>query len=327
MRRLQAYSLIAALAVAIAVLAAGCGGRGASKAGGEVFKPHHFPALPKPPAMVTEPREATEYVLSNYWNEFLSKTFPCDSGIVNGVPAEEVEKALGTYVTLLESGVGVDFGRKAMAGFFDKVEKFQAADTSSNVFGFFEEMVPKYLYDPNSPVRNEDLYLPYVSGLAVSAFVDPEMRLSYSYNVKLCSLNKVGTPAADFTFTDLSGKRHSLYGIKAETTLLFFTNPGCPACKEIIQSLTSDEVIPGLVASGRLAVVNVYIDEDIPLWRQYASEYPSSWYNGYDQSYLIRSDLIYDVRAIPSLYVLDGEKKVIMKDAPVETVLPYLENL
>ncbi len=327
MRRLQAYSLIAALAVAIAVLAAGCGGRGASKAGDEVFKPHHFPALPKPPAMVTEPREATEYVLSNYWNEFLSKTFPCDSGIVNGVPAEEVEKALGTYVTLLESGVGVDFGRKAMAGFFDKVEKFQAADTSSNVFGFFEEMVPKYLYDPNSPVRNEDLYLPYVSGLAVSAFVDPEMRLSYSYNVKLCSLNKVGTPAADFTFTDLSGKRHSLYGIKAETTLLFFTNPGCPACKEIIQSLTSDEVIPGLVASGRLAVVNVYIDEDIPLWRQYASEYPSSWYNGYDQSYLIRSDLIYDVRAIPSLYVLDGEKKVIMKDAPVETVLPYLENL
>ena len=327
MRRLQAYSLIAALVAALAVLAAGCGGRGAAKSGGEAFRPHHFPALPEPPAMVTEPREATEYVLSNYWNEFLSKSCPCDSGIVNGVPAEEVEKALGTYVTLLEQGAGVDFGRKAMAGFFDKVEKFQAADTSSNVFDFFEEMVPKYLYDPNSPVRNEDLYLPYVSGLAASAFVDPEMRRSYSYNVKLCSLNKIGTPAADFTFTDLSGKRRSLYGIKAETTLLFFTNPGCPACKEIIQSLTTDEVIPGLVASGRLAIVNVYIDEDIPLWRQYASEYPSSWYNGYDQSYLIRSDLIYDVRAIPSLYVLDGEKKVIMKDAPVEAVLPYLENL
>ena len=72
---------------------------------------------------------------------------------MNGVPADEVEKAFGTYVTLLERGCGIDFGRKAMAGFFDKVEKFEAADTSTNVFEFFEEMVPKYLYDPNSPER------------------------------------------------------------------------------------------------------------------------------------------------------------------------------
>lgn len=86
--------------------------------------------------MITEPKEATEYVLSNYWNEFLAKAYPCDSGIVNGVPADEVEKAFGTYVTLLERGCGIDFGRKAMAGFFDKVEKFEAADTSTNVFEF-----------------------------------------------------------------------------------------------------------------------------------------------------------------------------------------------
>lgn len=214
-----------------------------------------------------------------------------------------------------------------MAGFFDKVEKFQTADTSSNVFGFFEKMVPKYLYDPNSPVRNEDLYLPYVSRLAVSEYSDPDLKPSYSFETQMCSLNMIGSPAADFIFTDLAGKRHTLYGVKAETTLLFFTNPGCPACKEIIESLTSDGKIADLVASGRLAVVNVYIDEELDKWRENASAYPKNWYNGYDQSYIIRSDVTYNVRAIPSLYVLDSEKKVIMKDAPVENVLPYLDNL
>ena len=321
MKRTLTYSLITLCALVMVA----CGGRKAKEA--STFQPHHFPPMPEPPAVITEPKEATEYVLSNYWNEFLSKTYPCDSAIVNGVPSEEVEKAFGTYVTLLERNCGIDFGRKAVADFFDKIEKFEAADTSSNVFEFFEKMVSKYLYDPNSPVRNEDLYLPYVSRLAVSEYSDLDSRPSYSFETKMCSLNMIGSPAADFTFTDLSGRRHTLYSVKAETTLLFFTNPGCPACKEIIESLTSDGKIADLVASGRLAVVNVYIDDELDKWREYASVYPKNWYNGYDQSYLIRSDVTYNVRAIPSLYVLDSEKKVIMKDAPVENVLPYLENL
>ena len=303
----------------------GCGGRGNGK--DTAFQPHAFPPMPEPPAVIVEPREKAEYVISNYWNKFLSQTYPCDSNVVNGVLADDVEKALGTFVTFLENACPIDFGRKAMAGFFDMVEKFQTADTSSNVFGFFEKMVPKYLYDPNSPVRNEDLYLPYVSRLAVSEYSDPDLKPSYSFETQMCSLNMIGSPAADFIFTDLAGKRHTLYGIKAETTLLFFTNPGCPACKEIIESLTSDGKIAALVASGRLAVVNVYIDDELDKWREYASVYPKNWYNGYDQSYIIRSDVTYNVRAIPSLYVLDSEKKVIMKDAPVENVLPYLDNL
>ncbi len=302
-----------------------CGGRKAKEA--TAFLPHDFPPMPEPPAVIVEPAKKAEYVVSNYWNDFLGQSYPCDSNVVNGVLSDDVENALGTYVTLLERNFDIDFGRKAMAGFFDKVEKFQAADTSSNVFGFFEKMVPKYLYDPNSPVRNEDLYLPYVSRLAVSEYSDPDSRPSYSFEAKMCSLNMIGSPAADFTFTDLGGKRHTLYSVKAETTLLFFTNPGCPACKEIIESLTCDGKIATLVASGRLAVVNVYIDEELDKWREYASVYPKNWYNGYDQSYLIRSDVTYNVRAIPSLYVLDSEKNVIMKDAPVENVLSYLENL
>ena len=47
-------------------------------------------------------------------------------------------------------------------------------------------------------------------------------------------------------------------------------------------------------------------------------------YNGYDPDYAIRTDRLYDVRAIPSLYLLDSEKTVLMKDAPTEKVLPAI---
>ncbi len=326
MRRLLTYSLIVLCTLAAV---SGCGNRAKNGTEGETasFQPRSFPPAPQVPSLITDQDEATEYVVSNYWNAFLGGSYPCDSALVNGVKADEVEQAFGTYVTMLERLCPIEFGRSSMASFFDKVEKFEAADTSSNVFEFFEKIVSKYLFDPNSPARNEDLYLPYVSRLSKSEFTDPDKRQSYAYEAKMCSLNMIGTQAADFTFTDLAGRRHTLYGVKAETTLLFFTNPGCPACKEIIVSLTGDDHITSLVEEGRLAVVNVYIDEELDLWREYASVYPSSWYNGYDQDYIIRSDASYDVRAIPSLYVLDSEKKVVMKDAPVEVVLPYLDNL
>ena len=47
-----------------ALMMVGCEGRGNSKA--TAFQPHHFPSMPEPPAVITEPKEATEYVLSNY---------------------------------------------------------------------------------------------------------------------------------------------------------------------------------------------------------------------------------------------------------------------
>ena len=39
---------------------------------------------------------------------------------------------------------------------------------------------------------------------------------------------------------------------------------------------------------------------------------------------MIRSDHLYDVRAIPSLYLLDSQKRVLMKDAPEDKVLEQI---
>lgn len=143
----------------------------------------------------------------------------------------------------------------------------------------------------------------------------------------MCALNSVGSLAADFVFSDKNGKSYSLYGIKADYTLLFFSNPGCHACKDIIDVLSSTPKISDMIEAGRLAVLNIYIDSDLTEWYGYMSIYPDSWYNGYDPNGIIRSDLLYNVRAIPSLYLLDAGKKVIMKDAVQENVFAFLDNL
>ena len=143
----------------------------------------------------------------------------------------------------------------------------------------------------------------------------------------MCALNRVGTKAADFRFEDKNGKVRRLYDIKADFTVLFFSNPGCVACKEIINALKGTPQIDSMISAGRIAVLNIYIDEDLEAWRSYMPIYPETWYNGFDPDFVIRGDVLYNVRAIPSLYLLDKDKNVMMKDAVTERVIDFLNRV
>lgn len=322
MRKLAVYSL----ALMVFLVPACRGGKKAPSP--EEGFPRTFPE-PEIPSVFGTPSERVEYVATHFWDSFLDTAdiYPSDTSMVNGVSNEEVESALAVYVRILKDGLSLDSGKKAVSGFFGKMETFAKADTSMAVFDFLVKKATAILYNPNSGLRDEDLFLPFVSALAVSPFAKESLRESYAYDVRMCSLNQAGSKAADFVFTELSGRRTRLHDIKAENTLLFFSNPGCPACADIIEELTADAVVTGMIESGKLAVVNVYIDEDVDKWREDAAKYPSSWHNGYDQDLLIRSDLLYNVRAIPSLYLLGKDKEVILKDAPENIVIKYINTL
>ena len=315
-------SITAGFTALYIMLATGCGGSGAGK-----FQPHAFP-VPDVPAMVTSMEDAKEYFILNYWNEFTdtSALYPCDSAVVNGVLKEEVEQALADWLAFVGSA-SPELSEKSMAVLFDRISACEARDTASTVFETVSSLIEKYLYDPNSPLRNEDLYLPFATRMASCRLVAPARREAYGYDAGMCSLNRTGTPAADFSFSDKDGRIRTLYSLNADFTLLFFSNPGCEACKYIIDELKSDPVLESMVSSGKVAVANIYIDEDIESWYGYQSIYPKEWYNGYDPNFIIRTDLLYNVRAIPSLYLLDRDKKVILKDAPDIRVFSYLHGI
>ena len=320
------HRLFIGFAVA-AALAVGCGPRQGRASDSAAATTRAFPVM-QIPAMYTEAADRQAYATEHYWDRFFSGAagMLCDSLTVCGVSRDKVEDHFSTFVSILENQ-DVKGGQKGMEALLSKVEVAQAADSLSNVREVFSWLAEHYLYDPNSPFRSEDLYLPYVRGLAESPLTDPAQAPSYAFTARMCAMNAIGTPAADFRFTDNAGCTRRLYDIRAGHTLLFFSNPGCEACKEIIENLGSMPFLPELISDGRLAVVNVYIDGDIPAWKEYQTFYPREWFNGYDPSGVIREDLLYHVRAIPSLYVLDADKRVIMKDAPEERVFAFLESI
>ena len=304
----------------VAVIAAGCG---------QNRKAEQFQALPFPdvkiPAMMTGSADVAEYISMHYWDGLTdpSRDYPCDSLYVSGVKKEDVEQKFADWNAVL-GVLPLSIADKAVNALYEKAAACERKDTSSNVFDTFVMLAEKYFYDPNSPVRNEDHYHAFVRNLASFEGFDEAVRGKYAYQARMTALNREGTVAADFRFADRNGRIHSLHGINAPMTLLFFSNPGCDACMEIIKVLSGHEGIASMIADGRLAVLNIYIDEDIQAWRDYMPIYPEQWYNGFDPDLVIRGETLYNVRAIPSLYLLDHEKRVILKDAPENRVFETL---
>ena len=308
---------------AAVALAAGC----ANNRKAEQFAALPFPA-PVPPAMMEDPQDRAEFMALRWFDRITdpSREYPCDTVLVSGVKKDELEQNFANWTNMLDM-VGMDYARKAVNHLFDRVVSCEKADTSSNVFETFTNLMIKYLYDPNSPLRNEDIYASYAERLSMSDLVEPLMQEKYARESRLSALNRVGTKAADFRFTDKRGKSYSLYSIKSDYILLFFSNPGCHACKEIIDVLNGDPKISSLINEGVMKVLNIYIDEDLEAWRSYMPIYPETWYNGFDPDLAIRGESLYNVRAIPSLYLLDKDKVVLMKDAPENRLFDYLSRL
>ena len=73
------------------------------------------------------------------------------------------------------------------------------------------------------------------------------------------------------------------------------------------------------VKKKKLTILAVYPDADLPLWK--SASYPSIMINGFDAGMMLLRKGLYDLKAIPTLYLLDKEKKVILKDTTLDDIL------
>lgn len=309
MKKTFALPLLTALALTISA----CGGR-APKA----LPPATSFPYPEPPAMVTDPTQRASYAVLHFWDKYFEAPSRYSEGLT--------EQAFANYVTLLQMAPLASAAR-AQDTLLSRAERSEAArDTASRMLERILMLEEKYLYDVNSPFRNEEFYLPVLRHILAWPDIQPETRARAQHDLPLFSLNRLGEVAADFTYTLRNGRTGTLHSIQADRILMFFSNPGCENCKEIIEALSNSMAVQAQLQDGTLKVLNVYPDEDLSEWFAYMSHYPKSWINAFDAECIIRGDTIYYLRAIPSLYLLDAEKRVICKDAPLEEILRRLEQ-
>jgi hypothetical protein len=189
-----------------------------------------------------------------------------------------------------------------------------ASSQDSVVFRKTAAYLEKPFTDPNSTYRNENLSIKLYRSILGSPHYKPEEKIRPEYKLKLAMQNRVGDKANDFSFILPTGEKKMLSSITASRTLLFFYNPECPACKVFKTSLESSPIIHEQVQAGSLSIVAIYTDNDLDLWRNSLPETSKTWIVGHDENEFLHKNGVYDLTAIPTAYLLDNNKVVILKD-------------
>lgn len=313
------FSLAAAL-----VSVQGCG------AGQQECNPVQFPHVDVP-SYINDREQAVNYLARNFWDKFFAVENPCskDSSAVHGVDSISFEESFGSYARILTMADTKSVAASADI-LFRNLDSLASGGERRPLLAVME-LVERYFYNPNSPVLDEEIYLQMLNGILVAKSLTETDKMQYEYQHRICSMNREGTPAADFSFRQLlPGGRFAdktLYnGANGKYTLLFFNNPDCNSCADILEIL-KQPAIQTMVQEGTLSVLAMYIDEDLTAWRENRNKYPDNWIYAYDPNLVLRDNNIYGLRAIPSLYLLDNEKRVLLKDAPVDEVILFLQDL
>lgn len=303
--------------VAVALLTISCGRQaGAGRSGGEsqggdqraMTARTFIPALP--PATLSE-SEHQAYMVEHYWDRF---DF-ADTTFIAEVDTSHMATAFAVYAA---GYVPDSLASEAMSRLMSR------ASTSRRMFDYFMMLAEVVLHDPNSPLRDDEKYIPVLEAAVASPFYDELERLPYEHDLEIARQNRVGRAANDFSYTLASGRTAQMYDIEADYLLIFINNPGCPMCRDVSEQIQSSPLMNELIERGTLKVLVIYPDADLEAWREHLADYPSAWICAYNEGQVIERERLYDLRAIPSLYLLDSEKRVMAKDC---VDVAYIEEL
>lgn len=267
--------------------------------------------LPAIPDTLQTVESRSSYLVAHYWDRF---SFADSLQFMN--QPEMVEQAVVDYVDLFRLVPAAE-AENSLSALMDQ------ASVTLNGFLFFYNTLEKYLYDATSPMRNEALFIPVLQKMMASNKLSDDDKLRPAMLLKSVSKNKVGSTAADFSYTKPDGSQHRLSELQTPLILLLFFDPECDDCHQVIMRLEKTDVLNQLTADRQLTVLAVYPGENKRLWQTMAQHMLPTWEIGMDESQTIYNKELYDILGFPSMYLLDQHKTVILKDASLTALEEY----
>lgn len=158
----------------------------------------------------------------------------------------------------------------------------------------FENLIEHYFEDQQSPVRNDRVYLMFLEEMKNSPCFDETEKERIAFKIKTTNKNLPGDIAINFKFKDENGKEHQLSDYKNQKVILYFYDPDCENCHEVSAWLQT-QTIPA----------------DIKVLKMIADTHISH---------------VYSLKNMPTIFLLDKENKVILKDCTAQELIEQISQ-
>lgn len=198
----------------------------------------------------------------------------------------------------------------------------EGAQKSPKAYSALCELAELYLYEPDSPMLDEETYILFLKNIVNSPILDNTHKIRPRMQLDSALKNRIGSKTADFTFETREGKKMKLSQIALSgPAVLMFYDPDCDHCNKTLDYIkTNPKALVGVLESYGIpvptespySVIAVYSGDEKDLWQQTSSDLPSSWIVGYEDG-TIQDEGIYIIRDLPSVYLVDKDFTVLAK--------------
>ena len=268
-------------------------------------------SLPEIPDSLTAPEERAEYLCLHWWDGF---DF-ADTTLISR--PRITEQAFVDFLSVLPYAADASVPLDTM---------FRRASADPAMFSHFVALGEKYLAGRWSPMRDEDMYIVMLRVLASGDPFPAGESGRARFRLDMALKNRPGEPATDFGYVLRDGRCGSLYGTDAEYLIVFFNDPGCAECREVRAGLENSSDLARLLGEGRVRILSLCVSGNAANLRAaiVGEEGSDGWIDAFDEAQTVYAERLYDLQSLPVLYLLDSDKRVLLKDATVEQIVDAL---
>ena len=266
-----------------------------------------FP-YPVIPDVIVDEQARLAFVLEHFWDNYQFDD-------LSQLNRDTGEQGFVDFINLMQYADSVtcaDAAKALAASITSKEPRLQ----------HFDGLIDHYLGNPDSPMKNDVTYAHLLRAITQRLPDENAVKGRMAFRLALVVKNQPGMLAADFEYIDREGRHHRLYDTDSPLTLLVFSDPECEHCHEIMPLIISNETLQN---DPRLTVLNIYPDENQKAWEADVKPLPQNWREGRSPKGEIMKKQIYALPALPSLYLLDSDKRVLVKDGTLDQIVQVLK--
>ncbi|MDE5885955.1 MAG: DUF5106 domain-containing protein [Muribaculaceae bacterium] len=182
----------------------------------------------------------------------------------------------------------------------------------------FTKAAEENLYGPRAEVWIDEVYMQFLKSIVGNKKIPSNKRNYYEKQLKAITASANGYVAPTFSFEDREGKNKNYFPMST-LTIIIFGNPWDTDWRLARLQLESDINLISALDKGKINFLFI-LPEEREGWKTQVEKYSDKWVVGTSKE--VKD--IYDIRVIPSIYVIGADGKIITKNVSLAEGLQTL---
>lgn len=267
----------------------------------------HF-EYPMAPDTLNTLRERTNYILLRFWDKADMKK------LLNNT--EAFEESFADYASFIPYA-GADSVRRSINELMARFKNDPKATLK------IVKAAEKNIFAPDAPFWADEQYLLFTRAALTNKKISAKDKDYFLKQVKMLNGSQVGATISPFSYTTRHDAEHNLYDQTGEYTLLYVHGEDCDDCRMIQFRLEADAAINALTSKDVFKLVDIYTGNPDLAWKKSVDSYPYQWEAGTSSNI----GEVVDVRNQPVMYLLDKDRKIILRENNVDRVLNVISAI